>query len=208
MKTQIENNKATIESNNQKIEEDRKVEPEILVGYDDEGNPIYEHNPEYDVAQQEIADLTAENAELEAENERLEADITNYQNQVEEKTGVLQELQNYRQGLDELAQGNLDLFTASSLLEGLKNGDLSKYGITDEEGFQIFDNMSKTLENGNYSLLASGTDPTGKKMTQEEFNTLLSNCKDVSNAFKSRSLGDTSINPADGLNGKANNKYN
>lgn len=67
----IANNDAEIEANEATIEADKQVPEQIYVGTDEDGNPIYEHNPDYDRAQQEIAKLTARNAELSADNAEL-----------------------------------------------------------------------------------------------------------------------------------------
>ena len=69
----ISNNEAEITSNEATITADKQVPEQICVGTDEEGNPIYEHNPDYDTAQQEIAELTARNEELRAQNEELSA---------------------------------------------------------------------------------------------------------------------------------------
>ena len=69
----IASNEAEIASNEATIAADEQVPEEICVGHDEDGNPIYEHNPDYDRAQQEIVELTARNEALSAENESLKA---------------------------------------------------------------------------------------------------------------------------------------
>ena len=106
----IRQNEATIRQNEQQIEVDKTVEEEICVGEDEDGNPIYEHNPAYDVAQQEIADLTAENAALEQMNATLRTNIN-------ELEVIYHEYESDNEKSHEL-KAKID-----SIIEGLQNMD-------------------------------------------------------------------------------------
>ena len=166
---QIEQNKETIRQNEQTItaneneitanektiEADKQVPEQICVGTEEDGNPIYEHNPDYDTAQQEIADLTARNEELNLQNEtlrevneQLKADnealaeaCQKYKELKSKKEDIQSKLQNISDYINgELTSDMADRFDdKSSLMEQLEN-------MTQEEISEMVDKCEADIE--------------------------------------------------------------
>ena len=201
IKEQIAANEAEIEGNQNMIEAYEQVPEEICVGYDEDGNPIMQHNPAYDEAQAKIAELEQRNAELEAENTMLAEQQAEAEADKAAKEQSFNELVGLRNGLDKASGNILELYAGGDLLNHFnQNGDnAALYGmdLTNDQVSGMFGNLEQMLTNnqGKYSL--SGNDLSGLTSTEltEMFNEVLNGSSEAKSRFSGYGEGKISLNP-------------